>query len=132
MALDPISDLLTRIRNGLSAGHFSVNAGRSKQKERVLQVLADEGYIEGFEVIEDENGKPSLRIQLRYAADGRPGIKELKRISSPGRRIYVGKEKIRPFRGGLGILVVSTSRGVVSDRNARKAGVGGELICSVF
>ena len=132
MILDPIADLLTRIRNGLAAGQFAVNVGRSKTKERILQVLADEGYIEGFEVVADGGGKPSLRVQLRYAANGQPSIKELRRISSPGRRIYVGKEKIRPYRGGLGIFVVSTSRGVVSDRAARKEGVGGELICSVF
>lgn len=132
MIIDPIADLLTRIRNGLSAGHYSVLVGRSKQKERVLQVLADEGYIEGFEVAADENKKPVLKVQLRYASDGQPGIKELRRISSPGRRIYVGKDSIRPYKGGLGIFVVSTSRGVVSDKGARKEGIGGELICSVF
>ena len=132
MTTDPIADLLTRIRNALAAGHLSVKVPVSKTKERILKVLLDEGYIDGFEVVEPEPGKKQFKIQLRYIADGRPVIQELTRLSKPGRRRYVGKSDIPRYRSGLGVVVVSTSKGMLSDVDARREGVGGELICAVF
>ena len=132
MVTDQIADLLTRIRNALLAGHPVAYSPASTKKERILDLLTAEGYIAGFEKGEDANGKPQLAIKLRYDKRGAPVIRELKRISKPGKRIYVGKDEVPRNRGGLGMLVVSTSKGVVSDKEARKEGVGGELICSVF
>ena len=132
MVTDQIADLLTRIRNASSAGHLSVRIPASNSKERVIKVLIDEGYLASVERTEDENAKPQLKVQLRYDNRGEPVIREIKRISTPGRRVYVGKEDIPRNRGGLGVLVVSTSLGVMADSEARKQGVGGELVCSVF
>ena len=132
MVTDQISDLLTRIRNAQGVKHPSVVVPASKAKASVLEVLQSEGYIAGFELQEDENKKPILNVQLRYTETGLPVIKEIKRLSKPGRRLYVAKEKIPVNRGGLGTVIVSTSKGVLSDRVAREQGVGGELICSVF
>ncbi|MCB0359598.1 MAG: 30S ribosomal protein S8 [Bdellovibrionales bacterium] len=131
MYTDPIADLLTRIRNACSAGHVSTTIPASKQKEAILTVLKEEGFIGRFE--RRENGaKPTLEVFLRYMNNGKPVIQELTRLSKPGRRRYVGKTDIPKFKGGLGVVVVSTSQGVMSDQEARKRGVGGELICSVF
>lgn len=132
MVTDQIADLLTRIRNAQQAGHPAVKIPSSKTKRRILTLLHEEGFIAGIEETEDSAGKPQLKVMLRYGARGEPMIKELKRISRPGRRIYVGKADIPRNRGGLGLMVVSTSRGMLSDQQARKEGVGGELICSVF
>ncbi len=132
MATDQIADLLTRIRNAQGAGHPAVTVPASKTKERVLKVLEEEGYIASVESVDDLAGKPQLKIHLRYTADNRPVIRELKRMSRPGRRLYVGHDAIPAQRGGLGLVVVSTSKGMLSDREARRMGVGGELICSVF
>ena len=132
MVTDQIADLLTRIRNAQRAGHPSVKIPRSKTKLRIVNLLVEEGYVAGVEESEDSAGKPQLKVFLRYDERGEPIIKELKRLSSPGRRVYVGKDGIPRNRGGLGVVVVSTSRGMLSDQQARKDGVGGELICSVF
>ncbi len=132
MVTDSIADLLTRIRNASAAGHRSTVVPFSKQKERILSVLVDEGYIESFEKTEDDNGKPALSARLRYESTGIPVVRELRRMSKPGRRLYVKKDEIPRHKSGLGVIVVSTSHGVMSDREARKLGVGGELICSVF
>jgi small subunit ribosomal protein S8 len=104
----------------------------SKTKERLLSVLTEEGYIAGVENTKDTAGKPQLKVYLRYSNDDAPVIREMRRMSRPGKRIYVSHEHIPVNRGGLGLVVVSTSRGMMSDRNARREKLGGELICSVF
>ncbi|MFN8390902.1 MAG: 30S ribosomal protein S8 [Bdellovibrionota bacterium] len=132
MVTDQISDLLTRVRNAQRAGHPSVSVPASKTKERLLKVLVDEGYLAGVEPTKDADGKPQLKIHLRYGNDESPVIREVRRMSRPGRRVYVGHENIPSNRGGLGLVVVSTSRGMMSDRVARREKLGGELICSIF
>lgn len=132
MVTDQIADLLTRIRNGQQVGHPSVTLPASTVKRSILKVLVDEGYLEGFEDAEDSNGKPALKAHLRYDSRGEPVIRELNRLSRPGRRWYVNKDDIPMFRSGLGTVVISTPRGVLCDREARKLGVGGELMCEVF
>lgn len=128
---DPMADMLTRIRNAQSAGIEEVTMPSSKSKAAVAQVLKDEGYIEAFGVSKAEGGKSDLTITLRYH-EGVPVIEEIKTISRPGLRQYRGKDEIPQVRGGLGIIILSTNKGVMTDRAARAAGVGGELICSVF
>lgn len=126
---DPIADLLTRIRNGQSSGKTEVNVPASKVKLAIAQVLKDEGYIEDFASTQLE-GKPMLAVQLKYY-QGRPVIDRLERISRPGLRVYKGKDELPAVLGGLGIAIVSTSKGVMSDRQARAAGHGGEVLCIV-
>ena len=132
MVTDQIADMLTRIRNGQRVGHPTVLVPASKSKRRVLDVLVNEGYLHSFEDVEDLRGKPAIKVHLRYDDRGEPVIKEIKRLSSPGLRRYVGGKDIPSCKGGLGTIVVSTPKGVVCDREARKLGVGGELVCSVF
>ncbi len=132
MFTDPIADLLTRIRNASTAGHPTVSVAASKTKERILNVLLDEGYIDRVEQITGERNKSTFKIYIRYATDGSPVIREIRRLSRPGKRVYVPTEKIPEFKGGLGLVVVSTSRGMLSDREARRQRIGGELICTVF
>ena len=126
---DPIADMLTRIRNGQSAGKASVHMGASKQKRAVAQVLKDEGYITDFASAE-LNGKPAIEVTLKYF-QGAPVIDFVKRVSRPGLRIYKNREDLSKVRGGLGIAIVSTSKGVMTDREARKQGHGGEVIAFV-
>jgi small subunit ribosomal protein S8 len=125
---DPIADMLTRIRNAQMVEMTSVSMPSSKVKTAIAQVLKDEGYIEDFRVSGDK--KPVLEIALKYYA-GRPVIEKIERISRPGLRIYRSKEAIPTVMNGLGIAVVSTSRGVMTDRKARAAGIGGEVLCIV-
>ncbi len=132
MVTDQIADLLTRIRNAQKAGHPVVSVPASKSKVRLLEVLKSEGFIEEIEKRKDSAGKEELKVYLRYAAGAKPVIREIRRLSRPGKRLYVPTDKIPRCRGGLGLVVVSTPMGMLSDREARKAGVGGELICSVF
>lgn len=129
MMTDPIADLLTRIRNGLHASKVDVSMRTSKQKQAIAQVLKDEGFINGFSVEEDE-GKLNLKIDLKYF-EGKPVIEKIKRISRPGLRIYKGSDELPKVMGGLGIAIISTSHGLMSDRAARKAGHGGEVLCTV-
>ncbi len=126
---DPIADMLTRIRNAQMAGKANVKMDSSKQKEAICQVLADEGYIRGFEV-ERASGKAFLTVWLKYF-EGRPVIGNIQRVSTPGRRIYQGKNELPKVQGGLGIAIVSTPKGVMTDKAARKRGFGGEVICIV-
>ena len=128
---DPIGDMLTRIRNSQMRGKSTVSTPASKLRERVLEVLADEGYIRGFEKTTGENGHPAIEISLKYY-EGTPVIRELKRVSKPGRRVYMGVNDIPSVRQGLGVSIVSTSKGVMSDANARSQNVGGEVLCTVF
>jgi len=128
---DPIADLLTRIRNGLKARKPFVEIPSSRLKVEVAKILKEEGYILNFKVTED--GKHGiLRLDLKYTAEGRPAIEGLRRESSPGRRVYVSKDEIRPVLGGLGVGILTTSRGVLTDKQARREGVGGELLCTVW
>jgi small subunit ribosomal protein S8 len=128
---DPIGDMLTRIRNSQMRGKSTVSSPASKLRVWVLDVLADEGYIRGYEKTTDEGGHPALEISLKYY-DGDPVIREVKRVSKPGRRVYMGVNDIPSVRQGLGVSIVSTSKGVMSDANARAANVGGEVLCTVF
>lgn len=129
MMTDPIADLLTRIRNGLHASKVDVSMRTSKKKQAIAQVLQDEGFINGFSVKDDE-GKLNLTIDLKYF-EGKPVIEKIKRISRPGLRVYKGTEDLPKVMGGLGIAIISTSHGLMSDRAARKAGHGGEILCTV-
>jgi small subunit ribosomal protein S8 len=129
MMTDPIADMLTRIRNALSAGKLNVNMPDSKQKRAIAQVLKDEGFIADFAQAQAD-AKPVLNIDLKYY-EGKPVIEEIKRISRPGLRIYKGKTELPKVMGGLGVAIISTSKGLMSDRAARKAGFGGEILCTV-
>ena len=128
---DPIGDMLTRIRNAQMRGKSTVSTPASKLRAWVLDVLADEGYIRGYEKTSSTDGHGAIEISLKYF-DGVPVIKELKRISKPGRRVYLGVRDIPQVRQGLGVSIVSTPQGVMSDANARAKNVGGEVICTVF
>ncbi len=128
---DPIGDMLTRIRNAAMRGKSTVSMPGSKMRQRVLDVLADEGYIRGFESSTNNKGHATIEVSLKYY-DGAPVIRELKRVSKPGRRVYLGVGDLPSVRQGLGVSIVSTSKGVMSDANARAANVGGEVLCTVF
>jgi small subunit ribosomal protein S8 len=126
---DTLADMFTRIRNGHMAEKQAVSMPSSKMKVSVAQVLKDEGYIADFAV--EEGAKPVLTVELKYF-EGKPVIEEIKRVSRPGLRIYKGAGELPKVSGGLGVSIISTSKGVMSDRAARSAGVGGEVICTVF
>ncbi|MBQ0750568.1 MAG: 30S ribosomal protein S8 [Roseovarius sp.] len=128
---DPIGDMLTRIRNSQMRGKSTVMTPASKMRVRVLDVLASEGYIRGYEMKQDANGHAAIEISLKYY-EGTPVIREMKRVSKPGRRVYLGVDDIPQVRQGLGVSIVSTSKGVMSDAAARAANVGGEVLCTVF
>jgi small subunit ribosomal protein S8 len=129
MMTDPIADLLTRIRNAHHAEKIALTMPGSKVKSAIAKVLKDEGYIEGFKASE-QDGKPSLTIKLKYY-EGSPVIEKLQRVSKPGLRVYKSAEELPKVNGGLGIAIISTSQGIMTDRAARTAGVGGEVLCSV-
>lgn len=126
---DPIADLLTRIRNAQLARKTEVSVSSSKLKTALVKVLKDEGYVAGFNVVND-GAKSTLSIELKYF-EGRPVIDRLERVSRPGLRVYKGKDELPSILGGLGVAIVSTSKGVMTDRQARAAGHGGEVICIV-
>lgn len=128
---DPIADLLTRIRNAQSAGHPTVTAPRSRLKLEVVKILKSEGFIEGYvENQDDRQGR--LKLFLKYDTASKAGIRGIERVSTPGRRVYVGKDEIPQVRNGLGLTILTTPRGVLTDRQAKKAGVGGEILCRVW
>lgn len=127
---DPIADMLTRIRNGQARAKDMVRMPSSSQKLAIARVLRDEGYIVGYKVVA-EDGKPVLEVTLKYH-EGKPVIAEIDRVSRSGLRRYAGKGALPKVRAGLGIAIVSTSKGVMSDRAARAAGIGGEILCTVF
>ena len=126
---DPIADMLTRIRNAQSIGKTTVSMPSSKLKLAIAEVLKDEGYVDGF-AKRDQEGKPQLEISLKYYA-GEPVIEKIERVSRPGLRIYKGRDELPKVMNGLGVAIVSTSRGVMTDRKARAVGVGGEVLCIV-
>lgn len=127
---DPIADMLTRIRNGQQAGFTTVTMPSSRQKVAIAKVLEAEGYISGSKLA-DNDGKPVLQIALKYY-QGKPVIERVQRVSKPGLRIYKGKDELPRVLGGLGIAIVSTSKGIMSDRAARATGQGGEVLCMVW
>ena len=128
---DPIADMLTRIRNATAVGHERVTMPSSKMKVGIAQILVDEGYIDRFEV-SDEGHRSELELILRYGDRRRPVIEGLKRVSRPGHRVYRGSREIPRVQGGLGVVVVSTSQGLLPDREARKRRLGGEIVCEVW
>ena len=128
---DPLGDMLTRVRNAQMRGKSTVETPASKLRAWVLDVLADEGYIRGYEAKTGKDGHPAIEISLKYY-EGTPVIREVKRVSKPGRRVYMGVGNIPSVRQGLGISIVSTSKGVMTDASARSANVGGEVLCTVF
>ncbi len=128
---DPLGDMLTRLRNGQQAGHSIVECPYSKLRENVCKVLQEEGYIRGYSVEDKGNNKKNLSVQLKYT-EGKGVIQEIDRVSKPGRRIYKGSKDMPHFYNGLGILVVSTPKGVMTDHKARASNVGGEVLCRVF
>jgi small subunit ribosomal protein S8 len=127
---DPVADMLTRIRNGLSANKVEVSMPSSKLKKSIAELLKSEGFVNDYS-IKDIDGKPTLSVTLRYY-QGKAVIEEIHRVSRPGRRIYKSRDELPTVRAGLGIAVISTSHGLMTDRAARKSGYGGEVICTLF
>ena len=130
---DPIADMLTRIRNAARVRHPKVSVPWSRLKENITKVLIEEGYLKEYKKIKaSEGGGDELVIQIRFDRENRPIISGMKRVSSPGRRVYVGSQDITPIRKGLGINILSTPKGILVDREAQRAKVGGELLCSIW
>ena len=128
---DPIADMLTRIRNAFMAGHDYVEIPGSVIKDQIARVLVEEGYVESYKITE-EGVKKTITIKLKYGPDGKGAIEEIKRISKPSRRIYVGKDNIPRVRGGMGISILSTSSGIMTGVAARNEKIGGEILCTVI
>ena len=131
MMTDPVADMLVRIQNAAKRGHDTVLVPASRLKGEMLRVLKEEGFISTYEPDQIE-GHPAFRVQLRYITEGQPIITGIKRVSRPGLRVYVGKDEITRVRGGMGISILSTSKGVMTDRQSRAAEVGGEVLCQVW
>ncbi|HAL62725.1 MAG TPA: 30S ribosomal protein S8 [Chloroflexi bacterium] len=131
MSTDPIADMLTRIRNGIAARHEWVLVPASKMKITLAKILQEEGYIERFEVTKDKP-QPVIRVWLKYTEDDKPALTGLKRVSKPGSRIYAPADKIPRVLSGMGVAILSTSRGVMTDQEARRLGVGGEVLCYIW
>ena len=128
---DPIADMLTRIRNANTVGHESVDVPASKIKKSIAGILLDEGYISGYEVV-DDGRQGVIKIEMKYGAHKEKVITGIKRISKPGLKVYAKADDVPKVLGGLGIAIISTSKGVISDKEARKLGIGGEVICYVW
>lgn len=135
---DPIADMLTRIRNSVGARHSRVDLPASKLKVEIARILQDEGYILGFKMVDEaadrpgKSGRQLLRLFLKYGHGGEKVISGIARVSRPGRRVYVGRDDVPAVLGGLGVSILTTSRGVMSGRSAQKAGLGGEILCNVW
>ncbi len=128
---DPIADLLTRIRNAQMASHDTVSVPHSRMRESIVRILCDEGYLGGFHLREGERFK-HLELELKYQKGRVPVIQQLRRVSTPGRRVYAGKDEIPQVLGGLGVNVLSTSQGVMTGKEARSKGIGGEILCEIL
>jgi small subunit ribosomal protein S8 len=128
---DPVADFLTRIRNAIRARHAKLDVPASKLKTEIARILKEEGYIANFKPAE-EDGRQLLRVYLKYGANNEAAIRDLSRISRPGCRVYVGREGIKRVQGGLGICILTTPKGVMTGRQARREGVGGEILCEVW
>jgi small subunit ribosomal protein S8 len=127
---DPIADMLTRMRNAIKAGHLKVDMPSSKMKIAIARILKDEGFIKNFKVI-DDNKQKLLRLYLKYTPTNQSAILNLKRISRPGRRVYKGAEELHPIFNNIGIWILSTSKGVITNKAAKKLNIGGEVICEI-
>ena len=128
---DPIADMLTRIRNANTVGHETVEIPASKIKKSIAEILVEEGYINGFDVI-DDNKQGTIKVQMKYGANKERVITGIKKISKPGLRVYAGKDELPRVLGGLGVAIISTNKGVITDKEARKANVGGEVLAFVW
>jgi small subunit ribosomal protein S8 len=128
---DPVADFLTRIRNAHRARHQKLDVPASRLKAEIARILKEEGYIANYKPVE-ENGQNVLRVYLKYGANNEAAIRDLQRVSKPGCRVYVGKDEIRRVQGGLGISIMTTPKGVMTGRQARREGVGGEILCEVW
>ena len=128
---DPVADMLTRIRNANTAGHASVDIPASKIKKNIADILQKEGYIKGYEVVKGET-QDTLRVAMKYGPDKAKVINGIKRISKPGLRVYAKRNEVPKVLGGLGVAIISTSNGLITDKEARKLGVGGEVVCYVW
>jgi small subunit ribosomal protein S8 len=128
---DPVADFLTRIRNSIRARHQKLDVPASKLKAEIARILKEEGYISNFKTTE-ENGRSVLRVYLKYGANNEAAIRDLERISRPGCRVYIGRDEIRRVQGGLGISIMTTPKGVMTGRQARREGVGGEVLCEIW
>ena len=135
---DPIADMLTRVRNAVSSRHSRVDMPASKLKAEIAKILQDEGYISGYKLVDEKPAKaggfarPMIRLLLKYGPGGEKVISGIQRVSRPGRRVYAGADAMPTVLGGLGVSILTTSRGVMTGRNAAKAGVGGEVLCNVW
>ncbi len=128
---DPVADFLTRIRNSMRARHQKLDVPASKLKAEIARILKEEGYIANYKATEEE-GRSVLRLYLKYGSNNEAAIRNLKRISRPGCRVYIGRDEIKRVQGGLGIAILTTPRGVMTGRQARREGVGGEFLCEVW
>ena len=128
---DPIADMLTRIRNANTVGHDSVDVPASKMKKAIAQILLDEGFIANYEIVSD-NAQGTIKVELKYGPNREKTIYGIKKISKPGLRVYAKADRVPKVLGGLGVAILSTSHGVITDKEARKLGVGGEVICYVW
>lgn len=131
MHTDPIADMLTRIRNGIGVRHSQVTVPSSKTKVAIAKLLREEGYIQGYDLTKDRP-QPILRIWPKYAEDGEPVISGLKRVSKPGCRVYAGRRDLPRVLSGIGVAILSTSQGIMTDKQARRLGIGGEVLCHVW
>jgi len=129
---DPIADMLTRIRNGIQSHHDRVEMPASKLKVEIARILKSEGFVRNYALVEKDKIQPTLRIDLKYSSDGEPVIHGIERISRPGRRVYRNTKEIPKVLGGLGLAIVSTSKGVLAGHEAAKSGIGGEVLCQVW
>lgn len=131
MLTDPIADMLTRIRNAILIKNEKVDMPASRMKVEIAKILKEEGFIKSYKIIKDKK-QGILRLTPKYGPDGKPLISGLKRVSTPGRRVYSGKEKIPKVMGGVGIAIITTSKGILTDRECRREGVGGEVLCYIW
>ncbi|MDE0166117.1 MAG: 30S ribosomal protein S8 [Bryobacterales bacterium] len=131
MQIDPVSDMLTRIRNAMAARHSKVEIPASKLKIEIVRILKEEGYIANYRIAE-EGSKTTIKAYLKYGSDTRPVISRIERVSKPGRRVFVGSKEVPRVIGGMGVNILSTSSGVMTGAQARKKGVGGEIVCSIY
>jgi small subunit ribosomal protein S8 len=129
---DTIADMLTRIRNAQKSRLISMVVPHSKLKIAVLEVLEEEGYVGAYKIVENAKNMRIIEVDLKYSVEGKPAIREIKKVSTPGKRIYSAVNDLEDYYSGMGIYILSTSKGVISDRRARQLGVGGEVICKVF
>jgi small subunit ribosomal protein S8 len=127
---DPIADMLTRIRNAVKAGHLIVDVPSSKMKVSIAKILKDEGFIKNFK-LNDDNRQKILRLYLKYTEENQPAILSLTRVSKPGRRVYIRAESLAPIYNNIGIWIISTSKGIITNKTAKKLNVGGEILCEI-